>query len=65
MKTTTQQKKELHNVEVKEKQNKSDEPSINEMLSRYSIWFMKNNIEEFQMFCKFWNQRFTTNYRSL
>ena len=66
MKTITQQRKELHNVEVKnEKQNESDEASINEMLFSHSIWFMKNNIEEFQMFCKFWNQQFTTNYRSL
>lgn len=61
----TQQHKELHNVKVKQKQNESDEAKINEMLSLYSIWFMTNNIEEFTMFCKFWNQQFTTNYRSL
>ena len=59
-------KKEFYNVEFKkEKQNESDEMRINEMLSRYSIWFMKNNIKEFQTFCKFWNQQFITNYRSL
>ena len=62
----TQQYKELHNVEImKEKQNKSDDTRIYEILSKYSIWFMKNNIEEFQMFSKFWNQQYTTNYRSL
>jgi len=67
MRTIPQQhKKELYNVEFKkEKQNESNEVRVNEMLSRYSIWFMKNNIEEFQIFCKFWNQQFTTNYRSL
>jgi hypothetical protein len=62
----TQQYKELHNVEImKEKQNESDDTRIYEILSKYSIWFMKNNIEEFQMFSKFWNQQYTTNYRSL
>jgi hypothetical protein len=61
-----QHKKELHGVEIKEeKQNESDKIRINEILSGYSIWFMKNNIEEFQMFCKFWNQQFTINYHSM
>ena len=63
MKAISQQHKELHSVEVKkEKQNKSGEARINEMLTSYSIWFMKNNIEEFQMFCKFWNQQFTSHH---
>ena len=63
MKATPQQHKKLHNVEVKkEKQNELDEARINEMLIHYSIWFMKNNIEEFQMFCKFWNQQFTRHH---
>lgn len=62
----TPQHKESHIVEVKkEKQNESDKTRINEMLSEYSIWFMKNNIEDFQMFCKFWNQQFTANYQSI
>jgi hypothetical protein len=62
----TQQYKELHNVEImKEKQNELDDTRIYEILSKYSTWFMKNNIEEFQMFSKFWNQQYTTNYRSL
>jgi len=57
-----QHKKELDTVEVrKEKQNESNETRVNEMLFEYYIWFMKNNIEEFQMFCKFWNQRFAPN----
>ena len=55
---TTQQYKELHNVEImKEKQNESDDTRIYEILSKYSTWFMKNNIEEFQMFSKFWNKK--------
>ena len=54
---TTQLHKELHNVALKrEKQNESGETRIDEILIAYSIWFMKNNIEEFQMFCKFWNK---------
>ena len=66
MKDTLQQHKKLHNAEVKnEKQNESYEASINEILSRYSIWFMKNYIEDSQMFYKFWNHRFITNYCSL
>jgi len=49
-----QHKKELYNVEVKkEKQNESNEPSINAMLSRYSIWFMKNIWMIFKCFGNF------------
>jgi len=60
-----QQYKELHNVEIKrEKQNESSEMRIDDILIRYSIWFIRNNIEEFQMFCKFWNEQFMINYRS-
>jgi len=60
MKTILQQhKKEIHNVETNQKkQNESDEVRINEILSRYFIWFMNNNVEEYQMFFKFWNQKF-------
>jgi len=59
---TTQLHKELHNVALKrEKQNESGETRIDEILIAYSIWFMKNNIEEFQMFCKFWNEQFIIN----
>ena len=54
----TAQRKESHNVEVKkEKQNESNDTKINEMLFEHSMWFMKNNIEDFQMFCKFWNRQ--------
>lgn len=62
----TQQYKELHNVEImKEKQNESDDTRIYEILSKYSIWFMKNNIEEFQMFSKFWNQQYIALYEQI
>ena len=58
--TVQQHKKELHNVDVKKKkQSESDEARINEILSRYFTWFINNNIKEFQIFSKFWNQRFT------
>ena len=33
--------------------------SVNDTLSRYFIWFVSNNIEEFHMFTKFCNQRFS------
>lgn len=60
-----QQYKELHNVEIKrEKQNEPSETRIDDILIRYSIWFIRNNIEEFQMFCKFWNEQFMINCRS-
>jgi len=65
MKAATQHK-ESHSVEVKkEKQNESEDTSINEILSKYSVWFMKNNMEDFQMLCKFWNQQFAANYKSI
>lgn len=58
--TLQQQNTELGKVEVFEtKPNESENTSINEIFSRYFIWFTKNNIEEFQMFSKFCNQRFT------
>ena len=58
----TQEHKELHNVEIKRiKQNELGEAKIDEILMSYSIWFMKNNIEEFQMFYKFWNEQFIIN----
>jgi len=52
MKATLQQHKKFHNVEV-EKENESDGTRINEILCKYSIWFMKNYIENSQMFYKF------------
>jgi len=59
------QHKELHNVKIKrEKQNELIKTRIDEILMTYSIWFMKNNIEEFQMFCKFWNEQFIINCHS-
>lgn len=55
-----QHKKEIHNVEInQEKQSKSDEARVNEILIRYFAWYINNNIEEFQTFFKFWNQKFT------
>ena len=61
MKETLQQhKKKIHDVDVKkEKQSEPYETRINEILSRYFVWLINNNIGEFQIFCKFWNQRFT------
>ena len=62
MKSTLQQYgKELHNVEVKKKkQNESNETRTADILSKYFIWLVNNNIKEFQTFYKFWNQKFTT-----
>ena len=62
MKSTLQQYgKELHNVEVKKKkQSESNETRTTEILSKYFIWLVNNNIKEFQIFYKFWNQKFTT-----
>ena len=62
MKSTLQQyEKKLHNVEVtKKKQSKLNETRTTEILSKYFIWLVNNNIKEFQMFYKFWNQRCTS-----
>lgn len=62
MKSTLQQYgKELHNVEVKKKkQSKLNETRTAEILSKYFIWLVNNNIKEFQMCYKFWNQRCAT-----
>ncbi len=58
--TLQQQNTELGKVDVLEtKQNEPENTSINEIFSKYFVWFTKNNIEEFQMFSKFCNQRFT------
>lgn len=59
MKSTLQQYgKELHNVEVKKKkQSKLNETRTAKILSKYFIWLVNNNIKEFQMCYKFWNQR--------
>ncbi len=60
MKTVLQQrKKELSDVNIESRENKSEDVRVNEVLSRYFIWFMNNNIEEFQKLCTFWNQRIT------
>ena len=60
MKAILQQpKKEIHKVKInQEKQIESEEARINEILTRYFFWFMNNNIEEYNMFFKFWNQKF-------
>jgi hypothetical protein len=62
MKSTLQQyEKELHNVEVtKKKQSKLNETRTTEILSKYFMWLVNNNIKEFQMFYKFWNLRCTS-----
>ncbi len=62
MKSTLQQyEKEFHNVEVKkEKQSESNETRTAKILSKYFIWLVNNNIKEFQIFYKFWNQRCTS-----
>ncbi len=53
------QKKELDKVYAgKKEENEPDEVRINVMLSGYFVWLMNNNIEEFQMFYKFWNPIF-------
>jgi len=54
-----QQKNELSNADIESGENKSEEARFNEVLSRYFVWFMNNNIEEFQKLCTFWNQRIT------
>ena len=61
MSTILQQRyKEPCKVDVLEtKQIEPENTSIDEILSRYFVWFTNNNIEEFQMFSKFCNQRFT------
>ncbi len=64
MEVTPQQYKELHSIEVKEKQKESNEAKINELLSSYFVWFMNNGIDEFRMFCKFWNKQFSNNQES-
>ncbi len=63
MSTILQQlQKEPSKVDVLEtKQIEPENSSINEILSRYFVWFTNNNIEEFQMFSKFCNQRFKLN----
>ena len=38
--------------------NTLNETRVDEIISRYFIWFMNNNIEEFQMFSKFWSHGF-------
>ena len=59
MKTVLQQrKKEISKVDFDSKESNS-EVRIHEMISRYCIWFTNNNIEEFQNFCMFWNQKIT------
>ena len=59
MKAVLQQhKKGIQKVETNQEKH-TEEARINEMLTRYFVWYMKNNIEEYNMFYKFWNQKFT------
>ena len=44
---------------VKTEQSIPYKNGVNDTLSRYFIWFANNNIEEFQIFTKFCNQRFS------
>ena len=55
---TILQHKKFDNTNVK-KQDDSDKLAVNEIMSKYFVWFMNNNIEEFQKCCWFWAQRFT------
>jgi len=55
-----QNKREERNETAKiEQQSRPRNNSINDTLSRYFIWFANNNVEEFQIFTKFCNQRFS------
>ena len=40
------------------KENSITQDRIDEIFSRYFIWFMNNNIEEFQIFSKFYREKF-------
>jgi len=60
-KLQTKVKEEISTVEVRKE---SDETKINEMISSYCTWFMKNSIEDFQTVYKFWNQQFIDYHRS-
>ena len=52
MKETMKQQKKKHlNQNLLNKENKLNEARINKALSRYFIWFLNNNIEEFQKIC--------------
>ena len=42
-----------------EQQSKPRNNSVNDTLSKYFMWFANNNVEEFQIFTKFCNQRFS------
>ena len=53
-------KKKIHSVKInQERQSESDETRINKTLTRYFVWYMNNNIEEFRICFKFWNEKFT------
>ena len=56
-----QQNKRVESSETAkiEQENRPRKNSVNDTLSRYFIWFVNNNIEEFQIFTKFCNQRFS------
>ncbi|MGI9565510.1 MAG: hypothetical protein ACR2LL_00670 [Nitrosopumilus sp.] len=55
---------QLQNTEEKREDNNEtkkiplNETGIEEIFSLYFIWFMNNNIEDFQMFSKFCSQGF-------
>lgn len=53
----TQKNELISNFEEK-KQNDLDQKEINEILTRYYIWFMNKNNDEIQTVCRFWNQIF-------
>ena len=59
MKSVLQQhKKDIEKTEINQEKH-TEEARVNEMLTRYFVCYMKNNIEEYNMFYKFWNQKFT------
>ena len=55
MKTILQEKRKTNLEHYKAQENLPTETKMYDVLSKYFIWFMNNNIEEFQTFSKFWS----------
>ena len=70
METELQQQKKKLQTKVKEEittlevRKETGEAKINEMISSYFTWFVKNSIEDVQTVYKFWNQQFIDYHRS-
>ena len=52
------QRKEQSEHVQNPKEKMISEDRIDAIFSRYFIWFMNNNIEEFQIFSKFYREKF-------